>query len=472
MIDDVIMKRIMSKTTSIDNFNFDNLVAPSLYNLLTVQDIEYFRYLATSVKYSAKINLKYAEIDKIMRARGFVKLSAGTNRVVYRYLEDQSFVVKIAIDNVGIKDNPREFINQHYFKPYVTKIFEVSPCGTVAVVERVRNIKSREEFMHIAPDIFDLLSNWFVGEYILEDVGTKYFMNWGVSNRGPVLLDFPYVYKLDGNKLYCRQIIDGCLCDGEIDYDDGFNHLYCTKCGTEYKAVDLKKLEEKNLIVKKGKDNMEVNVVIKRGNRVVKTSEDAGKRKISKRERIYKSLPAAGEGTIVHCRGGKLANRHMSEAVAAVKDEIKNVEETNQYDEVETTEYLTNESEYECDNNTQEDEVETTEYLTNDPECNNNDDTQEEDEVETAENEDENDFDTHSHFIPQEDDNESDVNNTGEERTYKEEHLCLDTTDDESVPDDEEPDYSKIPVGAIPVGQIKNNKRKTSQRYNPEFYKR
>lgn len=447
MIDDVIMKRIMSKTTSIDNFNFDNLIAPPLYSLLTVQDVEYFRYLATSVKYSAKINFKYEEIDKVMRARGFVKLSAGTNRVVYRYLEDQSFVVKIAIDNVGVKDNPREFINQRYFKPFVTKIFEVSPCGTVAVVERVRNIKSREEFMSIAPDIFDLLNNWFVGEYILEDVGTKYFMNWGVSDRGPVLLDFPYVYKLDGNKLYCQQIIDGCLCDGEIDYDDGFNHLYCTKCGTEYKAVDLKKLEEQNLIVKKGQvEDMEVNVVIRRGDKVIKTSNDNGKRKISKRERIYNSLPAAGEGTVVHCRGGKLANRQMKEAVESVKEEIKTEE---QYIPEDNTEQEAKSVAVESENENHESET---------PDIDGND------------------FDTRSHFIPEpdedglvpeEEDNEQDV-----EREYKEEHLCLDPPDVDSIPDeDEEPDYSKVPVGAIPVGQVKK-KGKTSQRFNPEFYKR
>lgn len=65
---------------------------------------------------------------------------------------------------------------------------------------------------------------------------------------------------------------DGKICGGEIDYDEGFNHLICTKCGTEYFARDLSKKgdNKKVLVVKKGVlNNMEI--VIRRGDQVIKT---------------------------------------------------------------------------------------------------------------------------------------------------------------------------------------------------------
>lgn len=161
-------------------FNFDMLTAPPLLSLLTYQDIYELNRIARSVKLVGKIDEKYRMIDGIMNHRGFVKLHAGTNRVVYRCIEDQRFVIKIAIDRVGLNDNPDEFKNQFLLKPFVTKVFEVSPCGTVAVVERVDPIMSREEFISIADDVFALITKIFIGKYVLEDIGAWFFMNWGI----------------------------------------------------------------------------------------------------------------------------------------------------------------------------------------------------------------------------------------------------------------------------------------------------
>ena len=47
-----------------------------------------------------------------MRRRGFVKFAAGTNRVVYRPVESDTFVIKVAYDAIGLGDNPKEFRNQ------------------------------------------------------------------------------------------------------------------------------------------------------------------------------------------------------------------------------------------------------------------------------------------------------------------------------------------------------------------------
>lgn len=257
-----LLDRISGKVTSIEDFNFDNLVAPPLSALLTPYDIDCLYSIATSVKYSGNPAKKYQAIDRIMRSRGFVKLSAGTNRVVYRHLEDNSFVVKVAADAIGIKDNPREFQNQFIFKPFVTKVFEVSPCGTVGVFEKVNPIESREEFLSVADDIYDVINEWFIGKYIMADIGTKFFMNWGIRTYnvgkegsvsfGPVLLDFPYVYELDGNKLFCSAVdknnLETGICGGVIDYDNGFNFLHCTKCGTRYRVRELAKKIKNNEI--------------------------------------------------------------------------------------------------------------------------------------------------------------------------------------------------------------------------------
>ena len=124
-----IIDRLKSKTVSIDEFNYDRLQAPPISAMFTPFDIMQLNKIAKSIKYSGRPDLKYQEIDKIMRSRGFVKFIAGTNRVVYRPVESNTFLVKVAADAVGLGDNPREYRNQFLFKPFVTKVFEITPCG-------------------------------------------------------------------------------------------------------------------------------------------------------------------------------------------------------------------------------------------------------------------------------------------------------------------------------------------------------
>lgn len=89
---------------------------------------------------------------------------------------------------------------------------------------------------------------------------------------GPVLLDYPYCYKLDGKKLFCSQFnsISNTICDGEIDYDIGFNHLVCTKCGRIYYASDLRDNSSDNKIIIKG--GTEMKIVLKKGDKIIGTS--------------------------------------------------------------------------------------------------------------------------------------------------------------------------------------------------------
>lgn len=267
-----ILNIMYSKEKSPLDFKFDSLWMPSMFYYLTIQDIEALRRIATSNKYAARIELKYKAIDEIMIRRGFRKFHCGTNRIVYKYLEDESFLVKIALDEVGMGDNPREYKNQFLLKPFVTKMFEVSPCGTVAFVERVQPITSRQEFQSVAPDIFEMLINCIIGKYVLEDIGTKYFMNYGLRNGfGAVLLDYPYVFELDGNKLYCNKVFPhtNIKCDGEIDYDAGFNNLVCSKCGKLYLAQELETSIKDKLIIMKEEGEIEMQIQLKRGNKVI-----------------------------------------------------------------------------------------------------------------------------------------------------------------------------------------------------------
>lgn len=240
---DVLKRLLYPKCKSAIEFKFDNLIVNPLLSYITVQDIAQLNKIATSLKYSSKPKEKYVMIDSIMTNRGFKKMASGTNRVTYRCLNDYRIVIKIAIDKVGLSDNGNEYRNQHLLKPFVTKCFEVSPCGTVGLFERVIPITSREEFVNISDDIFDLINN-LIGKYVLEDIGEKFYMNYGLRDGfGPVLLDYPYVFELDGRKLICNvpePLEPKGYCGGEIDYDIGYNDLRCKKCGKRYLATDLK----------------------------------------------------------------------------------------------------------------------------------------------------------------------------------------------------------------------------------------
>ena len=297
-----IIAKIQSRVVNIDEFNWDHMMAPPLYSLITQEACNQIAKIATSVRYSGNARKRYEKIDEILTPFGFEKKGAGTNRVVYKYLENTNFLLKVATDDVGIHDNPKEFQNQFLYKPFVTKIYEVDPTGAVALVERVVPITSREEFMTCASDIYDVIRQWFLGDKIMADIGTNFFMNWGIRpGFGPVLLDYPYVYDLDGNKLFCNENVNGCICGGEIDYDDGYNFLWCTKCGKKYRVKELAKATENKHIVKKGRET-KMQVVIKRGNNVIKTTGGEGPVKeetsnIQKKE-VYDNSNETGSLTI------------------------------------------------------------------------------------------------------------------------------------------------------------------------------
>ena len=250
-----VLEKIMGKRNSQSALDFDwnKLWVPPIMSLFTPDDINELVRIATSLKYSGNIDKKYKLIDDVMRRRGFIKSHSGTNRVVYRFLESPLFVAKVAVDKIGLTDSPAEFANQKFLQPFCCKIFEVHPSGVIAFVERVNPISSLDEFMSISEDVFNMLLIKIMGKYIFDDLGTRSFMNFGVRDNslgcsfGPVVIDFPYVYELDGAKLTCKNTITNPvtglkeICNGEIDYKSGFNGLECVKCHHEYTAKELSK---------------------------------------------------------------------------------------------------------------------------------------------------------------------------------------------------------------------------------------
>lgn len=266
-----ILDMLYTKDMDPLEFSFESLTANPLLSYLSSDDIYQLYKIATSVKLSTKPKEKYKRIDAIVKPRGFKKIASGTNRVAYKHLEDTRIVIKIAIDEIGLKDSHREYRNQFLLKPFVTKVFEVSPCGTVGLFERVYPVQTIYEYQTIASDVFDVINTKIIGKYVVDDIGTEFFQNVGVRKGfGIVYLDFPYVYELDGKKLYCNSKINGIPCGGEIDYDAGFNRLICTKCGARYFAHQLKKQEQnKEIILRKGR-KQKMKFTIMQGDEVVR----------------------------------------------------------------------------------------------------------------------------------------------------------------------------------------------------------
>lgn len=234
-------------------FDWEHFTHAPISSYISLPEIQYFDYIATSAKLAGKSKrYKIDMMSEVLRPKGFIYMTAGTNRVVFRNDYDQSFLLKIGFDATGVNDSMREFHNQEVLKPFVPKVFDVSSRGTIGLIERVHPILNRAEFMSVAGQIFDILNKKILGKYVLEDIGTDFFKNWGLRDGfGPVLLDYPYVYEIDGSKLVCNKPLpDGTNCRGLIDYDEGFNTLVCELCGRRHTAKSLAKNNGAILITK------------------------------------------------------------------------------------------------------------------------------------------------------------------------------------------------------------------------------
>lgn len=279
---------------------FDSLACKPLSYYMTAQDVGYLHNLAISPSMNCHVKEKYHLMDQLMLDRGFKLCGGGTNRRAYQSLIDPDVVTKIATDNVGFTSNSRELINQHVIKPFCSKMFDVTRDGTVGLMECVVPIKTIMEYQKYADAIHDMLFFVFRNNDIgMEDIGTRSFKNIGFRNNfGPVVLDYPTMYLLDPNKRYCRAIINGVMCCGTLDYDEGYNSIVCTECGRTYFAKSLarKNGEDINLLMRavgrspqrKESNAMRIQIVDENGNteREIQVSDKSGYVDPSRRRRI------------------------------------------------------------------------------------------------------------------------------------------------------------------------------------------
>lgn len=238
-----MLQRLYNKKKLYKGFDYDALWHPPISAYMGFDDVKRLNQIALSAKLNGRPHEKYYMMDEIVRPRGFTRFHAGTNRLVYKSEYDDTFLLKIGIDRVGITDNPSEFYAQNMLRPFCDKIFDVTSCGTVALVERGDPIRNRQQFEEFAEEIFYIIVTEFRG-LVLEDIGTNFFMNWAIrKNFGPMLIDFPYTYAMDINKMHCTEVdkVTGLKCPGLIDYDTGFNTLICELCGARYTARELAK---------------------------------------------------------------------------------------------------------------------------------------------------------------------------------------------------------------------------------------
>lgn len=256
---------------------FEAITMPHWSQFVTPNDIDCIYQTVTSRKLAGNFDKRKKILDDVMAARGFKFLAGGTNRATYKHMEVPTIVAKVPIDRVGLHDNQCEYMNQRKLWPYCAKMIQVTPLGAVGFAERLEPILNRNQFNAFAPMIY-YTTIQIIGKYVMEDIGTDYYKNWGIRKGfGACLLDYVYLFDLDGSKLICKQPLDnGQFCFGEIDYDPGFNQLYCKKCGRMYNASELQmEIKDDNIVTC---DNSTIGgkkpmlVTLKKGNDILSSS--------------------------------------------------------------------------------------------------------------------------------------------------------------------------------------------------------
>lgn len=322
---------LYNKPKSIDEFNWDNITNPPIYAYMYDSDVEKLYNIATSVRYSGNIKMKKNAIYTIMRSRGFERMFSGTNRICFKYYEDNNFIAKVGFDRVGVEDAHHEYDNQFKICPGCTKIFDWK--GGVSIAERVYPIRYYDEFLQVSDQIYSLLTKKIIGKYVLSDIGASFYQNYGIRpGFGPVLLDFPYVYELDGAKLRCNAPSTNGrgICNGEIDYDDGFDRLVCTKCGKMYMPKQLeKKITNKEIVYLKGDtDNMDAKVSLYFGDELYSvneiTSSDTIQRRPKNRKKRNFHYKDGKENEPINNIGEVISKEDLDREDEEIKVEVKN----------------------------------------------------------------------------------------------------------------------------------------------------
>ena len=170
-------------------------------------------------------------IKDLMEAEGFDLIGSGTNRIVFRY---EGYVYKIALDDLGIRDNITEF------KRSMERPEDFAICyetNALVLTQEYVNLFADENALSIHRNEIRALLRSLSKEYIIQDLGVtpKNYCNYGTrpSDDSVVILDYGYVYPIVGN-----EDIMTCGCGGPIVINEDFAGYHCAnpKCGCRYDA--------------------------------------------------------------------------------------------------------------------------------------------------------------------------------------------------------------------------------------------
>lgn len=181
-------------------------------------------------------NERYILIQECLKKHGidFTPLGCGTNRCS---LLIDGFAIKFALDNDGAIDNRREMIYSKNLQPYVTKCYECTPSGYIAVEEYVE-IFTQDEFRSRQTEMREILEA-ISEQYLIGDIGitTKNYVNWGTRLDGTIcILDYAYCYNTTFGTFVC-----GCDETSVLHYDKNFVDLVCPTCGKKYSFGDVRR---------------------------------------------------------------------------------------------------------------------------------------------------------------------------------------------------------------------------------------
>lgn len=160
-------------------------------------------------------------------------LGTGTNRVGVKI---DGYVFKIALDQMGMIDNTREFKYSKVLQPYVIEVYDCLKNGIIAVSEYVTPFGEDDYYDHM-PEVREILKD-ISSQYLIGDIGltTNNYGNWGIVNPDGIIkcLDFAYIYSFGYQTFQCS-------CGELLVYDDAFVNLYCPNCNKKYTFREVRR---------------------------------------------------------------------------------------------------------------------------------------------------------------------------------------------------------------------------------------
>ena len=328
-------KNLKKATVDVEAY-WNTLTRPPIRAYLPDWVVQKLYEFMTSAKLTNNPQLRFKLTNELLLPWGFKPLASGTNRRAFYCTYDPGIIIKIASDAVGQKDNQSEFVIQQMLRPFCPKIFDVAGDGAIALSERGEPMTEHDYKFVWANEIFDLLFSLLARGYILEDVGSNFYKNFGIRmGFGPMLWDFPYVYKLDWRKLICQKPdpITGEPCGGEIDYDynKGMSEIICTKCGARYSAKYLADsmpaeafsfVNRERRCIRVGRFDNQFDVFVRKGDQIIATftnETSTTQPQVAPRRNL---LPGENPD---HMNNGVITQQPMNpQAAAIVANAIKN----------------------------------------------------------------------------------------------------------------------------------------------------